>query len=140
MLRFVKIALVFLALLIINYSPVSAQHHSEESDHSSDTAIENPGHDTDSHGKEEFDAGKFVIEHVSDAYEWHITSFGETHISVPLPVILYSKHPELHDGKSFFVFMSSKFITGTVRTKDFKFLTAKNLKEKYLNSMLMVMS
>ena len=42
-------------------------------------------------GKKEFDAGKFVIEHVSDAYEWHILTIGHTHISVPLPVIIYSK-------------------------------------------------
>ena len=39
---------------------------------------------------EVFNAGKFVMEHVSDAFEWHIATFGETEISVPLPIILYS--------------------------------------------------
>jgi F-type H+-transporting ATPase subunit a len=53
-----------------------------------------------------FDAGKFVIEHVTDAYEWHITSFGKTHISVPLPVLLYSKTSGFH------AFMSSRFHHG----------------------------
>ena len=61
------------------------------------------------HAEESFNAGKFVIEHVSDSYDWHIVSLGEKHISIPLPIILYSKNPELHEGKSFHIFMSSKF-------------------------------
>ncbi|SHF57262.1 ATP synthase F0 subcomplex A subunit [Mariniphaga anaerophila] len=64
------------------------------------------------HAEEKFDAGHFVIEHVLDAYEWHIASVGETHITVPLPVILFSRHPELHEGKKLHVFMSSKFHHG----------------------------
>ena len=55
---------------------------------------------------EGFNPGKFVIEHVSDAYEWHIATFGETHISIPLPIILHSSD----QGWSFF--MSSKFHHG----------------------------
>ncbi|MFZ5430800.1 MAG: F0F1 ATP synthase subunit A [Bacteroidota bacterium] len=58
-------------------------------------------------GETSFNAGKFVIEHVSDAYEWHITSFGHTHITVPLPVIVYSKTRGLN------IFMSSRFHHGT---------------------------
>lgn len=57
-------------------------------------------------GEQAFNAGKYVIEHVSDAYEWHITSIGQLHITVPLPVILYSKNTGIH------VFMSSKFHHG----------------------------
>ncbi len=63
-----------------------------------------PANDT-SHS-EEFNAGKFVIEHVSDAFEWHILTVGETHVSVPLPVILYSS------TKGWNIFMSSKFHHG----------------------------
>lgn len=55
---------------------------------------------------EEFNAGKFVIEHVSDAFEWHILTVGETHVSVPLPIILYSSN------KGWNVFMSSHFHHG----------------------------
>lgn len=62
---------------------------------------------TQGNAENEFDAGKFVIEHVSDSYEWHIATFGEKHISIPLPVILYSK------TQGFQVFMSSKFHHGT---------------------------
>lgn len=57
----------------------------------------------------DFDAGEFVIEHVTDAYEWHIVSIDDHHISIPLPVILISRNPELHEGKSLHIFMSSKF-------------------------------
>jgi F-type H+-transporting ATPase subunit a len=66
----------------------------------------------DTLAKEEFNTGKFIIEHVMDSYDWHVVSFGGKHISIPLPVILYSKNPELHDGKSFHVFMSNKFHHG----------------------------
>ena len=55
---------------------------------------------------EVFNAGKFVMEHVSDAFEWHIATFGETEISVPLPIILYSS------DKGWNFFMSSKFHHG----------------------------
>ena len=55
---------------------------------------------------EGFNAGKFVMEHVSDAFEWHIATVGETHISIPLPIILYSS------DKGWNVFMSSRFHHG----------------------------
>ncbi|HAX96650.1 MAG TPA: F0F1 ATP synthase subunit A, partial [Prolixibacteraceae bacterium] len=64
------------------------------------------GSDSQSGEESGFNAGKFVIDHVSDAYEWHITSFGDFHVSVPLPVILYSKTSGFH------TFMSSKFHHG----------------------------
>lgn len=61
-----------------------------------------------------FDPGKFVIEHVSDAYEWHIATFGETHLSIPLPIILYSSNQGLS------VFMSSKFHHGHEAYRNFR--------------------
>ena len=33
-----------------------------------------------------------VLEHISDSYEWHIGKFGEHHVAIPLPVILYSQN------------------------------------------------
>lgn len=69
-------------------------------------------HEEEVAGEKTFDAGKFVIEHVSDAYDWHITSFGDFHLSIPLPVILYSMNPQLHGGKKLNVFLSSKFHHG----------------------------
>lgn len=46
---------------------------------------------------------EFILEHVADSYEWHITKIGDHHISVPLPVILYSSTSGWH------VFLSSAF-------------------------------
>ncbi len=114
MLKTAKVFLAVLALSIINIVPLSAQHAEEHA-----TASEE-AHTGESHEEEAFNAGKFVMEHVSDAHDWHIVSFGNTHISIPLPVIVYSKHPELHEGKSFHVFMSSKFQHGHAEYKGFR--------------------
>jgi F-type H+-transporting ATPase subunit a len=37
-----------------------------------------------------------VFEHLGDAYEWHITNWGEKSISIPLPVIVKSKERGWH--------------------------------------------
>ena len=64
--------------------------------------------------KESFDAGKFVMEHVSDAFEWHILTYEHHHVSIPLPIILYSENSGLN------VFWSSKFHHGDASYKNFK--------------------
>ena len=33
---------------------------------------------------------EIVLEHLSDAYEWHIATYGDNHISIPLPIIIRS--------------------------------------------------
>ncbi len=98
------------AILLFTTGIMFAQHGNED-EHALTSEI---------HEEEGFKAGEFVMEHVSDAYDWHIASFGETHISIPLPVILYSKNPGLHEGKSFHVFMSSKFHHGHDDFKGFR--------------------
>lgn len=69
-------------------------------------ASEEPVKSEETETAKSFDAGKYVIEHVSDAFEWHIATFGETHISIPLPIILYSSN------KGWNLFMSSRFHHG----------------------------
>jgi F-type H+-transporting ATPase subunit a len=64
-------------------------------------------HQEQSGEPKKFDAGKFIMEHVMDSHEWHIMKIGETHISIPLPVILYTRE------KGVSVFFSSKFHHGT---------------------------
>jgi len=125
MLKLTKGIFIVLVLSLLSYGPLYAQHGQEEG-HSE--AIE--GHGSESHESEEFNAGEFVIEHVSDAYDWHITSWGETHISIPLPVIVYSKHPELHEGQAFHVFMSSKFHHGHDDYKGFRISESEEFKGK----------
>jgi F-type H+-transporting ATPase subunit a len=60
--------------------------------------------------KKEFNAGEMIMHHVLDAHEIHFITLGEgtpneKHISVPLPVILYSKEHGLD------IFLSSAFHT-----------------------------
>lgn len=62
-------------------------------------AAESDGHKSGS----EFDAKDLIMEHVVDAYEWHITTINGKPISIPLPVIL------IGEKSGFQVFMSSKF-------------------------------
>ncbi len=72
------------------------------------------GHSTeaieDHHGeaqKEEFNPSTFALEHVRDSHEWHIlTKKDGQHLSVPLPVIVYSKNSGLH------AFFSNKIAHG----------------------------
>ena len=49
-----------------------------------------------------FDAGKMIIEHITDAHEWHVIGEGEHTVAIPLPVILYT-------DKGLEVFMSGNF-------------------------------
>jgi len=48
--------------------------------------------------KAELNVTELIIEHLADNYEWHITTFGHTHVSIPLPVIVKGKTV---DGMSF---------------------------------------
>jgi len=51
----------------------------------------------------ELDVRSFILHHVADAYEWHITKIGEKEVTISLPVIVYSK------SSGWNVFMSSVF-------------------------------
>lgn len=44
-----------------------------------------------------------IFGHTDDSYEWHIANIGDTHVIIPLPVILWSKTSGWH------VFLSSQF-------------------------------
>lgn len=110
------IYIIFL-LVTISFNSLSANETHEVSD-------------TVAVAEKEFDAGKFIIEHVSDSYDWHVVSFGESDISIPLPVILFSKNPDLHEGKSLHIFMSSKFHHGHEAYKGFRISHSKEFEGK----------
>ena len=61
-----------------------------------------------------FNTGELIFDHIKDSYEWHITKIGHTHISIPLPVILYSQNSGIH------IFMAGKFHHGTETYNNFK--------------------
>ena len=62
--------------------------------------------DSESHEAEGFDPTELIMHHISDSHVWHIVSWGEgdhqTHIEIPLPIILINK------GK-FHFFLYSRF-------------------------------
>jgi F-type H+-transporting ATPase subunit a len=53
-------------------------------------------------GSEE-DKTSFIMHHVVDSHEWHFATFGNTHVTLPLPVIVYSADRGLE------FFMSTNF-------------------------------
>ncbi len=65
-------------------------------------AVAQEEHSEKTHSKK-FEPGSFIMNHVADAYEWHITGSHEHPVSLPLPIILYSETSGLH------FFMSSVF-------------------------------
>lgn len=55
--------------------------------------------------KKPFEPGSFIIEHLMDSYGWHIITYKDHDVSIPLPIILFD------DWKPM-VFMSGKFHHG----------------------------
>lgn len=79
-----------LAAILLAASPVRAAHGEDPAE-----------------ALEELHVQNLIFSHIGDAYEWHITTIGKTHVTIPLPVILYSRTSGLH------VFMSSKLHGGS---------------------------
>ncbi len=82
-----KLKIILLGLFTTFSLVVTAQDHHNE---------------TENHDEEKLNVGELIIEHVSDAYEWHITEIAGKHISIPLLVVLYSQE------KGLVTFMSNK--------------------------------
>lgn len=51
----------------------------------------------------QIDVQEIVFSHIQDSYTWHITEIGDTEISVPLPIIVWTKEYGLD------IFLSSRF-------------------------------
>ena len=71
-----------------------------------------------------FKPGPFIFDHIGDGYEWHVATFGDFHLSLPLPVIVYSQE------KGLVFFMSSKFHHGHEPHNGFKIETNEASKYK----------
>lgn len=54
-------------------------------------------------GSEDKDSD-FLMDHIADSHEWHFATIGHTHITLPLPVILFKV------GYGIDIFLSNKFI------------------------------
>lgn len=70
------------------------------------------GHEAQAEEKE-LNVKELILDHLADAYEWHLTTIGETHVSIPLPIIVIGEESGLN------VFMSSKFHHGHEAYKGF---------------------
>lgn len=81
-----------------------------------------------SHGNEELNVKEVILEHLTDTYEWRVMSWQNGHISIPLPVILYSKSSGWH------LFMSSKFHHGEAGYEGFRIAEAGKYKGKIVET------
>lgn len=59
--------------------------------------------DATQNSEEELNLKELILGHLDNSYEWHIVSWKEHHISIPLPIILYSK------SNGWDLFLSNKF-------------------------------
>lgn len=83
------------------------EHHDTADTHQESVEIHEGADEHGAAAEEEFNATEYILDHVSDSHEWHIlTKKDGHHVSVPLPVILYSKHSGFH------IFMSGKLAHG----------------------------
>ncbi|MET0242299.1 MAG: F0F1 ATP synthase subunit A, partial [Flavitalea sp.] len=94
------LAVVFSLGLVLFSGVATAQHHEAEKAQGEEH-VEKKG----------FDANKVIIEHVLDAHEFHFLSYNgadgeEHHVTIPLPVILYSPQ------RGFAAFSSARFHHG----------------------------
>lgn len=120
---------VFLVILYVGYAGVklafageqepqheaTAQHEEsgikklEHEIHDELVHLEEKGHQAE----KKLNAGKLIMEHIADAYDWHIATVGHTHISIPLPVII-------KDERGLHVFSSSRFEHGHAAYEGYK--------------------
>ncbi|MFW5656006.1 MAG: F0F1 ATP synthase subunit A [Bacteroidota bacterium] len=99
--------LAFVCLMFVLTGMAAFIHASESGKQQTATQEEHHGAPHTEHEEEKgFEAGKFMFDHIADAYEWHILTFNGKHVSLPLPVILYSKNEGL------VTFMSGKLHHG----------------------------
>lgn len=86
-----------------------------ETSHGAVPAEEQDAHADHGTADEGFSPSDFIFDHILDAYEWHILSYDDFHLSIPLPVIIYSETKGLN------VFLFSKFHHGHEDYRGFRF-------------------
>ncbi len=96
-----------LLLIAFFFTCLTPAFASVSDEHQNETHQESPE-------KKKFEPGNFIMDHIADAYDWHVFSYGDFHFTAPLPVIVYSQHSGFH------VFMSSKFHHGHSAYKGFE--------------------
>ncbi|MFO7369956.1 MAG: F0F1 ATP synthase subunit A [Bacteroidales bacterium] len=115
--------LLFIVTLLFNAHGKSVLLASSDQVQAESHAV---SHENESQAEETkaFEPGDFLFDHVKDAHDWHLFSTAHKHITIPLPVILYSNTKGLN------VFMSSKFEHGHATYKGFRLETEGEKKNK----------
>ena len=67
------------------------------------------GHEGKNNAEAPFNPGNMILHHIADAHEWHFATWNETHLTIPLPIILVTKE---NGDVGIEAFMSSKFHHG----------------------------
>ncbi|MBN2520802.1 MAG: F0F1 ATP synthase subunit A [Bacteroidales bacterium] len=102
-----NIFLYTIIILLVPFTGICQQHKvdtiSFENQHI--VEAENSG-EIHNDSQKKFDPNRFIFGHIEDAHEWHIFTWKGHHVSIPLPVILYSKNSGFH------FFMSTKLAHG----------------------------
>jgi F-type H+-transporting ATPase subunit a len=105
--RILAVFTSFLFCFVILGSGVHLQgQETHDEEHSQQVSTDHSHGEENAH-TEEFVASEFIMDHIQDSHEWHLlTRKDGHHVSVYLPVILYSKHSGLH------IFSSKKISHG----------------------------
>jgi len=112
------LAAAFSLFFICSSIMVSAQHHAENA---GEKTAEGAVHE------EKFNASEVIFGHILDNHEYHITEWHDAegvahHLSIPLPIILYSPQRGLS------AFMSSQFHHGEFGYNGYAMLNNNNMK------------
>ncbi|HYX07244.1 MAG TPA: F0F1 ATP synthase subunit A [Bacteroidales bacterium] len=96
-----KVGILFIVMLFACTAGVYSQEQSSEATETAEKTV----------STEKFNPGDFIFEHIKDAYNWHIFTIKkkdgeEVPVSIPLPVIVYSKDRGLN------IFMATRFNHG----------------------------
>ncbi len=112
--------------LVLYYLTALSSNDVKSNDHNYDNFSENISSEEGiAHTSKEFNPGDFIFDHIGDAHDWHLFTIGDQHISIPLPIVLYS-----HTQNKLYVFFSNKFHHGHSTYKGFKLITYGELKGK----------
>ena len=118
---------LFIAIMLFLLSSRMNMAWSQEHP-SPETAKPAETHESSPEPAEAFNPGDFIFDHIKDAHEWHLATIGHTHVTIPLPVIVYSKN------NGFNVFMSGKFKHGHEEYNGFRLETSGAKKGKIVDT------
>lgn len=103
------LVITLILFVILNPFEAFSQHENHQQVDSAATKAVAAQHDSHAEEKKEFNAVEMIMEHISDANEWHVATINNEHYSIPLPVIVWdgslkafmssaAAHGHEHDG------------------------------------------